>query len=84
MKQQANQHCFERYFEVGDEVFIWLQPYKQTYLKPQGHHKLAPNFYGPYQVIQHIDLVSYKLAMLTSSKIHLVFHVSCLKKVVGR
>jgi hypothetical protein len=28
MKQQANQHCSERSFEVGDWVFLRLQPYK--------------------------------------------------------
>jgi hypothetical protein len=28
MKQQANQHCREREFEVGDWVFMRLQPYK--------------------------------------------------------
>ena len=26
MKQQANQHCSEREFEVGDRVFFRLQP----------------------------------------------------------
>jgi hypothetical protein len=28
MKQQANQHHSEREFEVGDWVFLRLQPYK--------------------------------------------------------
>jgi len=46
MKQQTYQHRFERYFEVGEHVFLHLQPYKQTYLKDKGHHKLAPKFYG--------------------------------------
>ena len=26
MKQQANQHRSERSFDVGDWVFLWLQP----------------------------------------------------------
>ena len=33
MKQQANQHRSERSFEVGDWVFLRLQPYKQMSLK---------------------------------------------------
>jgi hypothetical protein len=45
---------------------------------------LAPKFYGPYQIIKRVGPVSYKLALPTTSKIHLVFHVSCLKKVVGQ
>src|ERR1700733_9278804 len=33
MKQQANQHHSERSFDVGDWVFLRLQPYKQMSLK---------------------------------------------------
>ena len=33
MKQQAYQHRSERIFEVGDWVFLRLQPYKQMSLK---------------------------------------------------
>jgi hypothetical protein len=33
MKQQENQHCSEISFEVGDWVFLRLQPYKQISLK---------------------------------------------------
>jgi hypothetical protein len=84
MKQQADQQCSERVFQEGDQVFLRLQPYKKTLFKSQGHHKLEPKFYGPYQIHKCIVPVSYKLAIPTASKIHLVFHVSCLKKVVGQ
>ena len=33
MKQQADQHYSKRSFDVGDWVFLWLQPYKQISLK---------------------------------------------------
>jgi len=33
MKQQANQYHFECLFIEGDQVFLHLQPYKQTSLK---------------------------------------------------
>jgi hypothetical protein len=33
MKQQVDQHHSEREFEVGDWVFLRLQPYKQMSLK---------------------------------------------------
>eukprot|EP00253_Pinus_taeda_P008995 PITA_08995 len=32
---------------------------------------------------QHIGEVAYKLALSPTAKIHLVYHVSCLKKVIG-
>jgi hypothetical protein len=71
-------------FQAGDQVFLRLQPYKKTSLKAQGHPKLAPKFYGPYEIIKCIGFVSYKLALLSTSKIHPIFHVSCLKKVVDQ
>ena len=52
MKQQANQHHSERTFQVGDMVFLHLQPYKKSSLKLKGVHKLDPNFYVPYKILQ--------------------------------
>eukprot|EP00253_Pinus_taeda_P008020 PITA_08020 len=83
MKQQVDQHRSERQFQEGDQVFLRLQPYKQTSLKDKGCQKLSPKFYGPYQVLQRIGEVAYKLALPPTAKIHPVFHVSCLKKVIG-
>ena len=83
MKQQANQHHYECTFQVGDMVFLHLQPYKQSSLKLKGHQKLAPKFYGPYKVLQKIGSVAYKLELPPPSHNHPVFHVSYLKKVIG-
>ena len=83
MKQQANQHRSEHTFQVSDIVFLRLQPYKQSSLKLKGHQNISSNLYGPYKVLQKITYVSYKLKLPPSSCIHPVFHVSCLKKVIG-
>jgi len=84
MKQHVDQHHSEIAFEEGDQDFLCLQPYKQTSLNYKGHKKLAPKFYGPYQVLHRIGLLAYKLALPPYSKIHRLFHVSCLKKVMGQ
>ena len=84
MKQQADQHHSERSFDVGDWVFLRLQPYKQKSLKQaKKDNKLLPKCCGPYKVLQKIGTMAYKLELPTSSRVHPLFHVSCLTKVIG-
>lgn len=46
--------------------------------------KLKPHFYGPYRIKQRIREVAYELNLPEKSKIHNVFHVSCIKKALGQ
>jgi hypothetical protein len=82
MKKQADQGRFECEFEEGDQVLFRLQPYKKNSLKVEHFQKLAPKFYGPYKIIKHVGYVAYQLVFPNHSKIHPVFHVSFLKKVI--
>jgi hypothetical protein len=83
-KMSADIHMIEHNFEVGDLVFLRLQPYRQSSLKKSGAEKLEPIFYGPYRIMRRIGEDSYELELPEGSKIHNVFHVSCLKKAVGQ
>ena len=83
-KQYADQHRMERQFQVNDLVYLRFNPYKQTTMKGKGSENLKSRFYGPYKVIQKVGEVAYQLELPMGSKIHNVFHVSCLKKVMGQ
>lgn len=80
MKQYADSKRSEREFEIGDVVFIKLQPYRQTSVGVRKNLKLASKFFGPYPIIRKISAVAYELKLPSESKIHPVFHVSQLKK----
>ena len=83
MKQQADQGRSERQFAEGDQVFLRLQPYKKTSLKVVHCYKIAPKFNGPYTILKCVGQVAYQLSLPSHSKLHPIFHVSCLKKVIG-
>ena len=48
MNFQADKHRSERSFEVGDWVYLRLQPYRQQSLTHQKSWKLSPKLYGPF------------------------------------
>ena len=83
MKSTADKKRIFREFDVGDQVFLKLQPYIQTSVAPRSNQKLAYKFYGPYRVLARVGQVAYLLELPQASKIHPVIHVSQLKKVIG-
>ena len=73
MKAQVDKGRRDVSFEVGDMVLLKLRPYCHHSLARRANEKLSPRFYGPFKIIEKIGLVA-------EAKIHLVFHVSQLKR----
>jgi hypothetical protein len=80
-KNYADKNRVHREFHVGDHVFLQVKPRKSS-LKLGSCAKLAPRYCGPFEVLDRIGPVAYKLAFPTNTKAHDVFHVSLLKKYV--
>lgn len=51
MKVLANKGRTNRQFEVGDWVYLRLQPYRQASVEFKKNLNLAAMYYGPYQII---------------------------------
>jgi ribosomal protein L21E len=83
MKHQADKQRSEVSYEVGDKVYLKLQPYVQTSLANRTHQKLAFKFLGPYVITDKVGAVAYKLHLPGGSLVYPVFHASQLKKCVS-
>lgn len=53
-------------------------------MKQKGVKKLQPHFYASYRVARRVAEEPYELELPPRSKIHNIFYVSCLKKVLGQ
>lgn len=82
-KQYADRQRQDATLQVGDSVFLKLQPYRQLSVAVRRHLKLAHKYYGPYKVVEKVGNVAYKLELPEGSQIHPVFHISLLKKKLG-
>lgn len=79
MKLMADTKRKDYTFSVGDQVLLKLQPYTQSSVANRPYPKLAYKFYGPYQILERVGKVAYRLQLPDHAEIHPVFHVSQLK-----
>lgn len=83
MVREVKKHRRDVQFEVGDMVYLKYRPFRQSSLFRPETRKLAPRFFGPFEVVGRIGATAYRLRLLEGSRVHPVFHVSLLKKAIG-
>ncbi|KAL5555163.1 hypothetical protein UlMin_037399 [Ulmus minor] len=70
-------------FQVGDLVFLKVAPMKGV-MRFGKKGKLSPRYIGPFEILERIGKVAYKLALPSElSTVHNVFHVSMLRKYIS-
>lgn len=83
MKFYADKKRSDRQLEVGDMVYVKIQPYRHTSLSIHKHLKLHSKYYGPFRVMEKVGAVAYKLLLPDDCHLHPTFHVRQLKKYIG-
>ena len=79
-KSYANLKRKDIEYEVGDEVFLKVSPWRKV-LRFGKKGKLSSRFIVPYEVLERIGPVAYWLALPPElAKLHDMFHVSMLRK----
>ncbi|GJY03356.1 hypothetical protein Tco_0369296, partial [Tanacetum coccineum] len=70
-------------FKVGDRVLLKVTPWKGVF-HFEKNGKLAPRYVGPFEILERIGLVAYRLRLPKElNSVHDTFHVLNLKKCLA-
>lgn len=83
MKRFADKQRREEEYEVGELVFVRLQPYRQQSVQLRRNQKLGLRYFGPFPIVARVGQVAYQLKLPDSARIHDVFHISQLRRCRG-
>ncbi|KAL6125720.1 hypothetical protein ACLB2K_073774 [Fragaria x ananassa] len=82
-KSYADNRRKDLEFQVGDWIFLKLSPWKGV-VRFGKRGKLSPRYIGPYDVIERVGIVAYRLELPSElPRIHNVFHVSMFRKYIA-
>ena len=81
-KAYADRRHWPLKFSISDKVFLKVFPTKDM-ISINRKSKLSPRFIGPFEILERIRLVAYRLALAPEmGGIHDVVHISQLKKYI--
>ncbi|WMV14703.1 hypothetical protein MTR67_008088 [Solanum verrucosum] len=82
-KKYADHKVRDMTFQIGENIIHKVSPMKGV-IRFSKKGKLSPRYIGPFEVLECVGLVAYRLALPPNlSGVHLVFHVSMLKRYHG-
>ena len=79
MKYQTDLGRSERKFQIGDWVWLKLQPYRQSSVQHRSNTKLGPKYFRRFQIMDRVEKGAYNLQLPTSAQIHSTVYVTQLK-----
>jgi hypothetical protein len=80
-KRYADRKRTPREFKIGEHVYLRVRPRKSS-LRMVACVNLAPRYCGPFEILDRVGPIAYRLALPPTVKEHNVLHVSLLKKYV--
>ena len=80
-KGYADKSIVHMEFSVGDHVYLRVRPRKIS-LNLASCAKISLRYCGPFDVLERIGPVAYRLAFPASTRTHNVFHIYLLNKYI--
>ena len=78
--EYTNRHRRRLEFKIGDKVLLSTKNIDAPADRRRPTKKLTPRRFGPFNIIEKMSPLVYKLDLPASMKTHPVFHISLLKK----